>query len=709
MGDNVHESLHNGALINDSKNELSKSARRECACGESEDAHGHAVHNSAFSRRALLAGAGTILASFTLPLASGPAAAFADDANSTDNADNTDSGAEDATHERIVIVHTNDVHTSLKNIKTKLGYAALMDYVNAQCITYGTDMVSLVDVGDNIQGDFEGSFTKGETPAKVIGACKYDLLTLGNHEFDYGVDQLFKLRQTEGNLPFVCCNFLDQNGNRIYDAYRILEYKTSAGSVRVAYVGVATPSTLTSSTPTSFKDKDGNYIYSFCGDATGEALYSVVQAAVDEARNTGNADYVVLLAHLGQKGSAERWRSDTLVANTEGIDVVLDGHSHEMYVQTKLNKLGQNVIIAQTGTKFASFGRVEIDPTSGMATTSLDATGVNAQLITQWDSEDAVVGALVDELEAELEEKKNALVCTSEVFLRAYEDDGSWAVRKHETNLADLVADAYLYHAANYSAIYDIALANAGGVRADINKGTVTYGNVVSVAPYMNQLCGLEVTGQHLLNMLEIGASQLPEEHGGFLQVSEGATYTVRLDLPSPVVFNEDRTAVVGFEGERRVTHAQIDGKDIDPAATYKVLSSNYILVDGGNKMPIPANADNAEFLGVDTDAIIDYLQVNLQGVIGQAYANEAGQGRIKLVDHDDSDGGSSGDSGEGDGGSSGGSEGDGSRNDAANNSDSKKSKAGLPQTGDATGMVAAAAGLVGAAAIVTAAGIAES
>ncbi len=653
------------------------------------------------SRRAFLASAGTVLASLTLPLVSGPAAAYAEDADGADGA-----GAAD---ERIVIVHTNDVHTSLKNAKTNLGYAALVDYVNNQRATYGEGMVSLVDAGDNLQGDFEGSFTLGEAPAKVIGACKYDLLTLGNHEFDYGMEQLFKLRQTEGNLPFVCCNFVDKNGERLYDAYKVLEYETSVGTVRVAYVGVATPSTITSSIPTSFKDKDGNYIYGFCGDSTGEALYNVVQAAVDEARSAGQADYVVLVGHLGQKGSVDRWRSDTVVANTTGIDAVIDGHSHEMYVQKVKNKNGDDVLIVQTGTKFVSFGRIEIDPKSGTATASLDASGVAAQLITEWSGEDATVGALVNELEAELEEKKNSPVGTSEVFLRAYDDDKTWAVRKRETNLADFVADAFFYHGANSGTIYDFAIVNAGGIREDIKKGTVTYGNIVALAPYMNQLRGLEVTGQHILDMLEVGAAQLPEEHGSLLHVSEGASYEVRLDIPTPVVLNEDQSAVVGYEGERRVKHVKVNGKEIDPAATYRLLASNYILVDGGNRMPIPANAADAEFLGVDTDAIIDYLQTNLQGVIGQEYANEDGQGRLRLLDHDEDDegggsgGGDEGGSGEGDGSGGGG----GSGNSGGNGSATKKPGEGLPQTGDAAGMMAAAAGLAGVAAL-AAAGLSE-
>ncbi len=652
--------------------------------------------SNGISRRTFLATAGTALASLTLPLASGPIKALAAEAEEQGKA-----------AKPIVILHTNDVHCSLSNPATKLGYAALVGYADAQRELYGAENVSLVDAGDNVQGDFEGAFTKGEAPARVIAACGYDLLTPGNHEFDYGMDQFNQLRQTEKNVPYACCNFVDKNGSRIFDAYRVLEYQTDLGKVRIAYVGATTPSTLTASSPTSFKDKDGNLIYGFCGDSTGQMLYSAIQAAVNDARTNGRADYVVLLGHLGQTGSMERWRSDTVVANTSGIDIVIDGHSHEKYIQIAKNKNGEDVVIAQTGTKFASFGRIEINPATGTATANLDSTGIPdkiyAQLIEEGTGdEDPEVAAVVEEIESELEKKKSTKVGTSEVFLRAYEDDGfSWAVRKHETNLGDLVTDAYFYCAANQGVICDIAVANSGGIRADVRKGEVTYGTLVSVHPYMNQLCFLRVTGQHILDMLEVGAMELPAECGGFLQVCEGVSYTVLTSIPTPVALSEDGSTVKEIVGERRVRHAKIGGKDIDPAATYTIVGSTYILVNGGNAMPIPANVEEAEFLETDTDALIEYIQVNLKGTIGQSYQNSDGQGRITITDHDDGsdeddDPGKSDPDDSEDSGAM-----DGLDGDSGNGSTSDGAKTTLPQTNDGENeAVAAVAALAGAGAV---------
>ena len=653
------------------------------------------------SRRTFLTGAGVVLASLTIPLSSGPAAAFADGLAATASTDG-------AATSPVVILHTNDVHCELSNAKTKLGYAALINYAKTQREKYGEANVKLVDAGDNVQGGFEGSFTKGEAPAQVIGACGYDLLIPGNHEFDYGQEQFFALRQTEG-VPYVCCNYLDAGGTRVFDAYRVLEYPTAAGGVRVAFVGATTPSTLTSSSPNSFKDKDGNIIYSFCGDESGQKLYDAVQAAVDEARDEGKADYVVLVAHLGETGSIRQWRSDAVVAHTSGIDVVVDGHSHEMYVQTVQNKAGEGVVIAQTGTKFQSFGRIEINPADGTATASLDATGidgVSAELIKEWSGEDATIAELVAKLEGEMEQKKKSPVGTSEELLRCLSDDGlSWIARKQETNLGDLCADAVLYFASNRGLVCDLVAVNGGGIRANIAAGTVTYGDLVSVHPYMNQLCSLKVSGQHVLDMLEVGAMKQPEESGGFLQVSEGVSYTVRTDIPTPVVLKDDDSALEGFSGERRVKHARIDGKDIDPAAEYTVAGSLYVLVQGGNCMPIPANAADAVFLGVDVDALTEYIQVNLKGNIGEGYADEAGQGRIVVTDHEtepDPVPGPDGDgSGDGDGGT--GADGNQAGSTTKTGLSMKAKTSSLASTGDSNGAVAAGATAVAGAAAVSA------
>ncbi len=695
------------------------------------------MKNISLSRKGFLASAGTVIASMTVSLASGPVKALADEAGLASDAENgsptsDDSGSGDKAT-GIVVVSTNDVHCCLKSKTTNLGYAKLKDFTDARREEYGEGNVVLVDAGDNVQGDVIGSLTRGESPAKAIKSCGYDFMTCGNHEFDYGMEQFFALRSTEGavsgdsdasGVRYVCCNFVDAAGSRVFDAYRIKECKVAGQAVRVAFVGVATPSTLTSSTPKSFKDAGGNLIYGFCGDESGQALYSAVQSAVDAARGAGDADYVVLLAHLGQKGAQQRWRSDVVVANTHGIDAVVDGHSHEAYVQTAKNDRGEDVVISQTGTKFQSFGQLVIDPFSGTASVSLTATGVAAELIKEWDGSDEEVAALVAGLEEDLKEIAEQEVGYSEHFLRAEEDDGvTWAVRRRETNLADLVADAFFYHATNSGKSCDVALVNGGGVRANLAEGTLTYGDLVSVLTFSNQVCSLEVSGQHLLDMLEVGASSCPAQQGRFLQVSEGFSMTIRTDIQTPIKFSADGSKIESIEGERRVRRAKLYGKAIDPAATYTVVSTDYLLTLGGSAMPIPDNADQVEFMGTDIEALLDYLTVNLKGVIGQAYANQDGCGRIRIVDtwdeqDEEDDSGTGGDgsgSGSGSGGNGAGGNGlvSGSGSDSASGASAanttgtvvRKSRIGIPATGDET----VGAGTLAVAAVLGAGAIAVS
>ncbi len=644
------------------------------------------------SRRGFLTSAGTVLASLTFSLASGPATAFAQEGDgasplASGGETGVDTGAAvDDSH--IVVVHTNDVHCAFTNKTTQLGYAKLADYVADQRTKHGDARVTLVDAGDNLQGDINGSLSQGEYPARVIGACKYDVMTCGNHEFDYGMQTFFGVRQTEG-IPYVCCNFMDAQDNRIFDAYRVFEYAVGEQTVRVAYVGVCTPTTLTSSTPTTFKDSDGNYIYGFCGDQSGEKLYRAIQDAVDEARSKGDADYVVLLAHLGQVGVPARWRSDTVVANTTGIDLVLDGHSHEQYVQQVKNKNGQGVVIVQTGTKFAAISRTQIDPAAGTGTVTVEATGVAAELIKSWDGSDAQIEALVAQLEKELASKTSRVIGKSTVDLRSYEDDHvTWAVRAHETNMGDLVADSMLYRASNLGKTCDLALITGGGVRADISAGDVTYGDCASVLTFNNQLACLAVTGQHILDMLEVGAMYAPQAAGRFIQVSEGVTLTIRTDIPTPVVLSGDGASVEKYEGERRVKDVCLYGKPIEADKTYTLISSSYDLVAGGDCMPIPANVDQIEYLGLDVDALIEYIQVNLKGVIGQGYENINGAGRIKVTDHADAV--------EPD--NNGGSESNEPANGTPVSPQAKKGTGSVPSTGDTTVDLGAVAATLGAA-----------
>lgn len=538
----------------------------------------------------------------------------------------------------IVIVHTNDVHCA---VDENLGYAKLVNYVDTMRSTYGADNVTLVDAGDAVQGKAMGTLTNGEYLIDIMNTCGYDFAIPGNHEFDYGMTQ-FNTLVARAKAKYLSCNFTDlRTGNLMFDAYTMREYGTGDGKKKVAFLGICTPETLTKSSPVSFQDESGTYIYGFCEDDSGSKLYDAVQRAVDQARADG-ADYVVALAHLGQKGVTARWTSTSVVANTSGIDVVIDGHSHELYAQTPLNKNGQPVLVTQTGTQLVGIGQVVINPATDTITAyasddaktvTASTTNGTASIIETWDGIDAATAAYIVGLQAELAKITERVIGTSDVRLVALEDDDyTWAVRAHETNLGDFVADAYLALAWHGGVMADVGFVNGGGIRANIEPGDVTYGDLIDVQPYNNQLCYVDTLGQNILDLLEAGARNLPDPNGGLQQVS-GLTYTVRTDIPSSVQMPGGTFG--GVTGEYRVRDVMVNGEPLDVNRRYKMVSHTYLIVEGGDGLTMFKN-DEAVLLDLDNKALIEYIQYDLKGTIGSEYANLAGQGRIAIKDGPD-------------------------------------------------------------------------
>lgn len=523
----------------------------------------------------------------------------------------------------IAIIHTNDVHCGVspavdKNgTATSLGYAGLMTVVKNAQTTYGADHVALVDAGDAVQGKPIGTLSSGTYLTEIMNEANYTVATLGNHEFDYGMSQLQTLT-TSANFPYVSCNFINlSTGQPVYDAYKTVDY----GGTKVAFVGITTPESLTKSSPAHFKDENGEYLYGFCQDESGQKLYDCVQNAADEARAAG-ADYVVALGHLGESGVASRWHADTVIANTTGIDALIDGHSHEVYDQRIANKEGALVPLAQTGTQLQTCGMIVIDPATGTITTESVVPPVE---------QDPDMAAFVKAKEDLLAGTLNKVVASSQVDLKAvdYDADGqwlNWAVRIRETNLGDLVADAYR---STFGA--DIGFANGGGIRSDVEKGEITYGEAIAVQPFANELCMVETTGQTILDALEMSARSYPEPNGGFLQTS-GLTYELREDIPSPVALATDGS-FVSIEGERRVQNVRIGTEPIDPAKTYTIASIPYLLKDGGDGFTMfKGSTPIVDEGALDYEALISFINTELGGVIGSAYENEDGAGRILVT-----------------------------------------------------------------------------
>ena len=390
----------------------------------------------------------------------------------------------------IVIFYENDVHCAVE------GYARLAGQRDAEL--QQTPYVSVVSCGDFAQGNTVGSLTRGEAVVRIMNAVGYDYLTVGNHEFDYTVPQMEHLSEML-TAKTLCCNFsrLTADGEQdLFPAYEVKNY----GGTKVAFVGVATPSTFRSSTPTYFVDDDGNLLYNFHQHDT----YERVQQAVDEARGKG-AKIVIVLSHLGD--DPEQADSRGLIAATHGIDVVLDGHAHHLLNERLANDRGDSVTLASTATKFAYIGRLTIDTDNRLTNELLPINDCHKVNQAVWDTVQAV--------QQELEARVSAPVGKSPFALTDRDADNNRLVRQQETNLGDFMADV-----ARYATGADIGVCNGGGLRTGLYKETITFGDIVSVWPFNNTMRVVECTGQQLLDALEVGVAALPLENGDFLHVS---------------------------------------------------------------------------------------------------------------------------------------------------------------------------------------------
>ncbi len=516
----------------------------------------------------------------------------------------------------IVVLYTNDVHCA---IDSNIGYAGLAKY---KAEMEKDNFVVLVDAGDAIQGDTIGTVSKGEYLVDIMNEVGYDFCVLGNHEFDYGTDVLASLlKKADAQYLNATIEYTGNGNNLLKDTvpYVIERF----GFLDVAFIGVSTPESITKSTPRYFME-DGQFVYDF---AAGEDLYAAVQGYVDEVREKG-ADVVVVISHLGVEEGSEPNRATDLIANTTGIDALIDGHSHTTEPSMLVaDKSGRKVLYTQTGTKLNNIGKLTI---------SKDGS-VKAELVAEAEKDEAVT-AFIEDIKAQYESLVNTVVAHTEVELSITDENGVRAVRNRETAIGDLCADAY-----RAVADTDIAFVNGGGIRATIKKGDITTANMISVHPYGNALCSCYATGAEILDALEHSVvntaataasdGKAVGESGGFLQVS-GIKFTIDTSIPSSVK-KDDKGLFVAVEGERRVKDVFVEENGewvpIDPEKTYTVACHNYLLQDMGDGYTM--FTDNVYILDkvlIDNQVIINYICDFLGGNVGTEYAEP--QGRITVI-----------------------------------------------------------------------------
>ncbi len=522
----------------------------------------------------------------------------------------------------IVILYENDAHCAVE------GYARLAGQRDAE--RQHTPYVVIVSSGDFAQGNTVGSLTKGEAIVRIMNAVGYDYLTIGNHEFDYTVPQMQHLSELL-TAKTLCCNFSryeedndDKDGRDNDDLYPAYEVKDFGGT-KVGFIGVATPSTFRSSTPTYFIDDNGNLLYNFHQTDT----YECVQEAVNDAREEG-AEIIIVLSHLGDDPEVAYSRG--LIAATHGIDVVLDGHAHHVLNERLVNDRGDSVTLSSTGTKFAYIGRLTID-TDNRVTTELlpisDCHRVNQAV------QDTVLA-----IQQELEARVNAPVGTTAFALADRDNQDNRLVRRQETNLGDFMADV-----ARYTTGANIGVCNGGGLRAGLYNETITFGNIVSIWPFNNTMRVVECTGQQLLDAFEVSAANLPRENGDFMHVS-GLRYTINPHVPTSVIWDDNRMfngvgktrriakmevfMLAGGESDKLPYEQRGTWQQVNPNAVYTIGGQSYIIACSGASgmfakmrlLPVEGEPVN------DVDAVCAYIQA-MGGTINDVYRRP--QGRITI------------------------------------------------------------------------------
>ena len=497
---------------------------------------------------------------------------------------------------KTVILHTNDVHGAVK------GYAYVAQ-LKADYEAKGAEVI-LVDAGDYSQGEVYVSDTKGLDAVEMMNVAGYDVVTLGNHEFDYGYAQL-KENMTKANFKVVCANVYNEDGTPIFDAN--YTYTTKSG-VKIGFFGMETPEAQTKANPALIK-----------GLKFDTDLKAVAEKQLEALKDD---DVVIALSHLGVDDSSKPYTSYDLYNAAKGIDFIIDGHSHTVMAKGKNGEP-----IQSTGTAFANIGVIVIDD----ASKKIESNSLFE--IKEDTAKDAAVAAAAQKIIDRIDKEYGAVFAKSEVELNgAKAPNGN---RDGETNNGDLITDAMLWQVMQnkegltVNEDHVVAITNGGGIRAAIKVGDVTKKDIKTVLPFGNTVAVVYVTGEQLLEALEASTFCVPESIGGFPQVS-GISYTISTGAAYDA--NAETYPASTYYGPKtinRVTINSVNGKEFKANDTYAVVTNNFC-AEGGDTYYAFAAATAKFDTGVTLDvAVMDYITKELKGVIGKQYAEP--QGRILM------------------------------------------------------------------------------
>lgn len=506
---------------------------------------------------------------------------------------------------KLVILHTNDTHGfDIKNEKDGINGLAEVAQLKKDLIAQGYNVL-LLDAGDMSQDNNLVNFSKGQAGFEFFNAAGYDVGCLGNHEFDYGQDILFRNIKV-ANYPLVCSNIIvDATGKTILPPHVIMQ----AGDVKVGIIGFSTPETMVSTSP---KNVAG---LTFLQQ---EALYEAARQQIAELK-AENCDVIIGLGHMGSEDGCMGNRSDDVLANVDGFDIFVDGHDHQVK-----NRVINNALLVETGNYTKNIGYVHY--VDGKWQEDMVEYGA-------YDKTDAKVTELMQAEYDKVQAAMGQVLGTSKVNLEGKRAPG---VRTEETNSGDFIADAYLWQANKANVLendpVEIAIMNGGSIRNGINAGDVKRSDLCSVLPYNNQLMVMNITGEKLLEILEAGTCVLPDAMGAFPQVA-GMKYTVDVTVPfEKGAQYANSVFYVPAKPGSRVTIDEVAGKPFDPKAVYTVVTTDFVTLGGDAYAGLCEQGAvmKKQSIGyVDEEAAENFLKEELNGVIGEEYT--APQGRITI------------------------------------------------------------------------------
>lgn len=502
---------------------------------------------------------------------------------------------------KLVIVHTNDVHGRAVQAEDILGYTAVAALRDA-LVAEGAEVL-LLDAGDASQGMPIVNMSKGEAAMDFMNAVGYDAMALGNHEFDWNSENALHLVD-RANFPVLGANIVVRStGEPFVEQHVVFE---KAGR-KIGVFGIDTPETATKTAPNNVRDIQV---------LKEQEMYDCAQAQIDALKDEG-CDFIIMVCHLGVDEETAPNRSIDVAEHTNGIDLVIDGHSHTVM---EGGEVYNNALITSTGSYLANIGWVIVDE-DGLTAGLHHADNLISE---------EKVSALVNQVADEVNNLLSEVIAQNEVHLEGDRE----VVRRGETNLGDLSCDALLWGAKEMAGIEaDFALVNSGGIRATIEAGDISELTIKTVYPFANTMVVADVTGAELLEALEASCFALPDKLGGFPQVA-GIEFTV--DTSVPYESTEEYPGTTYGKPANpgsRVTITSVNGKPFDVNAVYHMVTNDFVMQGGDTYYVFAYSGKTAT---VDTgllmeDVISDYIRQALGGIVTAAqYGESAGRIIIK-------------------------------------------------------------------------------